>query len=94
MEDAEYKGSLVGSRSGSSGCFECTPFDVEDVELKGTPMAVMGQRRGEVRGRDLRVPGEDAQGLEGFAEWESTTRMTVHELRALPERFAVPEPEP
>ena len=29
-----------------------------------------------------------------FEEWQSTTHMTAHELRKLPERFAVPEPEP
>ena len=29
-----------------------------------------------------------------MAEWQSTTRMTAHELRELPERFPVAEPEP
>ena len=55
---------------------------------------LVGQQAGRSEQRDLRLPGEDAQGLDvRFEEWQSTTRMTAHELRELPERFPVPEPE-
>ena len=70
-----------------------TPFDVEDVELKGTPMVVSwGGRRGEVSNVTYGFLAKMPRDWKRSAEWESTTCMTVHELRALPEHLAVPEP--
>ena len=62
---AEYKGVLGDVEKWLKRVLRSTDFDVEDVELKGTPMTVeWGARRGQVQGSDLRLPGEDAPGLE------------------------------
>ena len=69
-------------------------FDVEDVELKGMPMTVeWGARRGEVRGVTFGSLAKMPRDWRRIGEWEGTTCMTAHELRELPERFAVAEPE-
>ena len=48
---AEYKGVLVGLEQWLKRVLRSTDFDVEDVELKGTPMTVeWGSRQREVRG--------------------------------------------
>ena len=75
-----------------------TDFDVEDVELKGTPLTVQwGARRGEAKAVTFGSLAKMPRDWRRFAEWQSTTRMTAHELRKLPERFPVAgsrEPEP
>ncbi len=92
--DAEYKAVLVEVEKWLRRVLRQTTFDVEDVELKGMPMTVQwGARRGEVRGVTFGSLAKMPRDWTRFEEWQSTTRMTAHELRALPERFVVPEPE-
>jgi hypothetical protein len=72
-----------------------TDFDVEDVELKGTPLTVQwGARRGEAKNVTFGFLAKMPRDWRRFAEWQSTTRMTAHELRRLPERFPVASPQP
>ena len=72
-----------------------TDFDVEDVELKGTPLTVQwGARRGEAKSVTFGSLAKMPRDWRRMAEWQSTTRMTAHELRRLPERFPVAEAEP
>ena len=68
-----------------------TTFDVEDVELKGTPLVVSWGSNGEAgEERHLRLPGEDAEGLASFR------RVGVHDAhdgaRAAEAAGAVPRP--
>ncbi len=92
--DAEYKAVLVNVEKWLRRVLRQTTFDVEDVELKGMPMTVQwGARRGEVRGVTFGSLAKMPRDWRRFEEWQSTTRMTAHELRALPERFVVAEPE-
>ena len=92
-KDAEYKGVLARVEKWLKRVLRSTAFDVEDVELKGTPMTVeWGSRRGEVRGVTYGFLAKMPRDWRRLAEWEGTTRMTAHELRSLPERFPVEEP--
>ena len=69
-----------------------TDFDVEDVELKGTPMTVSwGSRKGEVADVCYGSLAKMPRDWRRFGEWQSTTRMTPHDLRRLPEGFPVAE---
>ena len=89
---AEYKVVLVKLEKWLRRVLRSTAFDVEDVEVKGTPMTVeWGSRRGKVREVTYGFLAKMPRDWTRFAEWESTTRMTAHELRALPERFPVAE---
>jgi len=89
---AEYKGVLVSLEKWLKRVLRSTAFDVEDVEVKGTPMTVeWGSRRGEVRGVTYGFLAKIPRDWKRFKEWLSTTQMTAHELRALPERFPVAE---
>ena len=91
---AEYKGVLVELEKWLKRVLRSTAFDVEDVEIKGTPMTIeWGARRGEVRGVTYGSLAKMPRDWRRMAEWEGTTRMTAHELRALPERFPAPEPK-
>jgi hypothetical protein len=92
---AEYKGVLVGLEKWLKLVLRSTDFDVEDVEIKGTPMTVeWGSRRREARGVTYGSLAKMPRDWRRFGEWQSTTRMTAHELRRLPERFPVAEPQP
>jgi hypothetical protein len=72
-----------------------TGFDVEDVELKGAPMTVSwGSRRGEVADLCYGSLAKMPRDWRRTREWLSTTRMTPHDLRKLPELFPVKEAEP
>ena len=53
-----------------------------------------GARRGEVRGVTYGSLAKMPRDWRRMAEWEGTTCLTAHELRALPDRFRVPEPKP
>ena len=61
--DAEYKAVLVDVEKWLRRVLRWTPFDVEDVELKGMPLVVSWGAAGAGKQRHLRVPGEDAQGV-------------------------------
>jgi hypothetical protein len=90
---AQYKGVLVELEKWLKRVLRSTTFDVEDVEIKGTPMTVeWGSRQREVRGVTYGFLAKMPRDWRRMAEWESTTCMTAHELRALPERFPVAEP--
>jgi hypothetical protein len=52
-----------------------------------------GSRRREARSVTYGSLAKMPRDWRRFAEWKATTRMTAHELRALPDRFPVPEPE-
>ena len=72
-----------------------TTFDVEDVELKGTPLVVSwGGRKREVKSVTYGFLAKMPRDWRRFGEWQGTNRMTAHDLRRLPERFPVPEAEP
>lgn len=93
--EAQYKATLVEVEKWLKRVLHSTDFNVEDVELKGMPLVVSwGSRRREVKsvtyGSLAKMPRDWCR----FEEWLSTTRVTAHELRKLPERFAVSEPEP
>jgi hypothetical protein len=90
--DAEYKGVLGKLEEWLKRVLRSTDFDVEDVELKGTPMTVQwGSRRSEVRGVTFGFLAKMPKDWTRFEEWKATTRMTAHELRELPARFPVAE---
>ena len=92
---AEYKAVLVDVEKWLRRVLSWTTFDVEDVELKGMPLVVSwGERKGQVKSVTFGSLAKMPRDWTRFGEWLSTTHMTAHELRALPERFAVPEPEP
>ena len=92
---AEYKAPLVEVEKWLRRVLRSTTFDVEDVELKGTPLTVSwGCRRGLVANVTFGSLAKMPRDWRRFDAWQSTPRMTAHELRKLPERFAVPEPEP
>ena len=92
---AEYKGVLGDVEKWLKRVLRSTDFDVEDVELKGTPMTVeWGARRGQVKGVTYGSLAKMPRDWRRLGEWESTTRMTPHDLRKLPELFPVAEPEP
>jgi len=94
-KDADYKATLVNVEKWLRRMLHWTPFDVEDVELKGMPLVVSwGARKGQVKSVTFGSLAKMPRDWTRFGEWLSTTRMTAHELRKLPERFAVPEPEP
>ena len=94
-KDAEYKATLVDVEKWLRRVLRWTPFDVEDVELKGMPLVVSwGERKGQVKSVTFGSLAKMPRDWTRFGEWQSTTHMTAHELRKLPERFAVPEPEP
>ncbi len=81
--DAEYKVVLGKLEEWLKRVLRSTDFDVEDVELKGTPMTVQwGARRGEVRGVTFGFLAKMPRDWRRFDEWKATTRMTAHELRA------------
>ena len=64
-KDADYKAVVRDAEKWLKRVLRRTTFDVEDVELKGTPLVVSwGRRQAGGRRRHLRAPGEDAQGLE------------------------------
>jgi hypothetical protein len=93
-KEAEYKATLKPVEEWLRRVLRQTVFDVEDVELKGTPLVVSwGRRRGEVTdvcyGDLAKMPRDWTR----FSEWQSTTRLTPHDLRRLPERFPVAEAE-
>ncbi len=93
--EADYKAVLVDVEKWLRRVLRSTTFDVEDVELKGTPLVVSwGARRGEVRGVTFGFLAKMPRDWQRFGEWQSTTRMTAHELRRLPGVFPVPEPDP
>ena len=93
-DDAQYKATLKPVEEWLRRVLRSTEFDVEDVELKGAPLTVQwGARRGEVAGVTFGSLAKMPRDWKRFAEWESTTRMTPHDLRKLPEIFPVAEPE-
>ena len=92
--DAQYKAVLVALEKWLKRVLRSTTFDVEDVELKGTPMTVQwGSRRREARSVTYGSLAKMPRDWQRFGEWQATTCMTAHELRELPERFPVAEPE-
>lgn len=91
---AEYKGVLGNLEKWLKRVLRSTDFDVEDVELKGTPMTVEWKaRRGQVKGVTYGFLAKMPRDWRRMAEWEGTTCLTAHELRELPERFPVAELE-
>ena len=87
-KDADYKAVLVEVEKWLRRVLRSTDFDVEDVELKGTPLTVQwGARRGEAKSVTFGFLAKMPRDWRRFDEWQSTTRMTAHELRKLPERF-------
>ena len=91
--EAQYKGVLGDVEKWLKRVLRQTTFDVEDVEIKGTPMTVeWGARRGEVRGVTYGFLAKMPRDWKRFEEWQSTTHMAAHDLRRLPERFPVEEP--
>jgi len=93
-KDAEYKAVLVDVEKWLRRVLSWTPFDVEDVELKGMPLVVSwGERKGEVKSVTFGSLAKMPRDWRRFSDWLSTTRMTPHDLRELPKRFAVPEDE-
>ena len=94
-KDADYKAVVRDAEKWLKRVLRRTTFDVEDVELKGTPLVVSwGRRRREVAGVTFGLLAKMPRDWGRLAEWRSTMRMTAHDLRRLPERFPVPEPEP
>ncbi len=94
-KDADYKVTIQQVEKWLKRVLRRTTFDVEDVELKGTPLVVSwGRRRREVAGVTFGLMAKMPRDWKRLAEWQSTTRMTAHDLRRLPELFPVPEPEP
>jgi len=94
-KDADYKEVVRNAEKWLKRVLRNTTFDVEDVELKGTPLVVSwGGRRREVRDVTYGFLAKMPRDWRRFAEWQGTTRMTAHDLRRLPERFPVPEAEP
>jgi len=92
---AAYKDVLTGLEKWLKRVLRSTGFDVEDVELKGTPLTVSwGSRRREVKNVTFGFLAKMPRDWRRFGEWLSTTRMTAYELFHLPERFPEPEPEP
>jgi hypothetical protein len=91
--DGNYKGVLQDVEKWLKRVLRSTDFNVEDVELKGTPLTVSwGSRRGEVKNVTFGFLAKMPRDWRRFGEWQSTTRMTAHELHQLPERFPVAEP--
>ena len=94
-KDADYKAVVRDAEKWLRRVLRRTTFDVEDVELKGTPLVVSwGRRRREVAGVTFGLLAKMPRDWRRLAEWQGTTRMTAHDLRRLPELFPVPEPEP
>ena len=94
-KDADYKATIQQVEKWLKRVLRNTTFDVEDVELKGTPLVVTwGRRRREVAGVTFGLLAKMPRDWRRLAEWRSTTRMTAHDLRRLPERFPAAEPEP
>jgi hypothetical protein len=94
-KDADYKAVVRDAEKWLKRVLRRTTFDVEDVELKGTPLVVSwGGRRREVRDVTYGFLAKMPRDWRRLAEWRSTTRMTAHDLRRLPELFPVPEAEP
>ena len=94
-KDADYKAVVRDAEKWLKRVLRRTTFDVEDVELKGTPLVVSwGRRRREVAGVTFGFLAKMPRDWRRFAEWQGTTRMTAHDLRRLPELFPVPEAEP
>ena len=94
-KEAEYKATLVEVEKWLSRVLHSTTFDVEDVELKGMPLVVSwGERLKEVRNVTFGSLAKMPRDWRRFGEWQSTTCMTAHELRKLPERFPVSDAEP
>lgn len=92
--DANYKATLKPMEEWLRRALRSTGFDVEDVELKGAPMTVSwGSRRGEVADLCYGSLAKMPRDWRRTREWLSTTRMTPHDLRKLPELFPVAEPE-
>ena len=93
--DANYKATLKPMEEWLRRALRSTGFDVEDVELKGAPMTVSwGSRRGEVADLCYGSLAKMPRDWRRTREWLSTTRMTPHDLRKLPELFPVKEAEP
>ena len=73
-KNPDYKAVLVEVEKWLKRVLRSTDFDVEDVELKGTPLTVsVGKPAGRGEERHLRLPGEDAEGL------EEVRRVAVHD---------------